>query len=362
MSDLRNPRSFVPCYVCGRLCPQHSLKFHQPKCLLRWKADNEKKPLHQRDPTPVDPAFWGQDDGEDPEVNESERISEVRPATRTLLNPTPNIVHPVISSVTKVQGPQNITIREQPSFRQRIYNTSQASPPIDIRRSRTSSPCCLSVHTLLGSHTNRRPSARKARPTMDDDRPAAPLRAGRLPIRVYKPVPRPPQQVIKGTETSRVVADKGGPPLDGGGFTRCALCGEQVDMRKLKAHESNCLRMRGLRSSKAASRRPPTIVCYICGRQFGTKSIGLHEPHCMKKWHLENDKLPKNLRRAEPKKPEVILRGDGSFDTAAMSEAAWQMHLQQLIPCENCGRTFLPDRLEVHLKGCHGDNRNKKYS
>ncbi|GFU34162.1 zinc finger protein 474 [Trichonephila clavipes] len=114
--------------------------------------------------------------------------------------------------------------------------------------------------------------------------------------------------------------------------------------------------MRGLRSSRA-TRRPPTIVCYICGRQFGTKSISLHEPHCLKKWHLENDKLPKNLRRQEPKKPEVILRGDGSFDTAAMSEAAWQIHLEQLVPCENCGRTFLPDRLEVHQRGCRGDNR-----
>lgn len=24
-----------------------------------------------------------------------------------------------------------------------------------------------------------------------------------------------------------------------------------------------------------------------------------------------------------------------------------------LMPCQNCGRTFLPDRLEVHLKSCN---------
>uniref|UniRef100_A0A8C5MKD7 Zinc finger protein 475 n=1 Tax=Leptobrachium leishanense TaxID=445787 RepID=A0A8C5MKD7_9ANUR len=50
---------------------------------------------------------------------------------------------------------------------------------------------------------------------------------------------------------------------------------------------------------------PPTVVCYICGREFGTKSISIHEPQCLKKWHLENEKLPKNLQRPEPKKPEV---------------------------------------------------------
>ena len=25
-----------------------------------------------------------------------------------------------------------------------------------------------------------------------------------------------------------------------------------------------------------------------------------------------------------------------------------------LLPCERCGRTFLPDRLEVHLRSCKG--------
>lgn len=52
-------------------------------------------------------------------------------------------------------------------------------------------------------------------------------------------------------------------------------------------------------------RRPPTVVCYICGREYGTKSIAIHEPQCLKKWHNENNLLPKELRRPEPKKPEV---------------------------------------------------------
>ncbi|GFR05930.1 zinc finger protein 474 [Trichonephila clavata] len=131
MSDcIKNPRSFIPCFVCGRLFAQHSLKFHQPKCLLRWQADNKKKPLNERHPTPIDPKIWLADSGEDEDLGhtlekEEQSIPEVRPATRTLLYPTPNIVHPVIFSVNKARGKQATTIREQPSPRQRIsdYNS-----------------------------------------------------------------------------------------------------------------------------------------------------------------------------------------------------------------------------------------------
>ena len=56
------------------------------------------------------------------------------------------------------------------------------------------------------------------------------------------------------------------------------------------------------------AKRPPTVICYICGREFGTKSIDIHEPQCLKKWHNENDQLPKNMRRPEPKKPVIDER------------------------------------------------------
>lgn len=54
-------------------------------------------------------------------------------------------------------------------------------------------------------------------------------------------------------------------------------------------------------------RRPRTVVCYICGREYGTKSISIHEPQCLKKWHNENNLLPKELRRQEPKKKKQKL-------------------------------------------------------
>jgi hypothetical protein len=59
---------------------------------------------------------------------------------------------------------------------------------------------------------------------------------------------------------------------------------------------------------KGMGRRPPTIFCYICGREFGTKSIGIHEPQCLQKWRVQNDQLPKHMRRPEPVKPVVDTR------------------------------------------------------
>ncbi|XP_054254162.1 zinc finger protein 474 [Indicator indicator] len=99
-------------------------------------------------------------------------------------------------------------------------------------------------------------------------------------------------------------------------------------------------------------RRPCLRICYICGREFGSQSLSIHEPQCLEKWRTENNQLPRHLRRAEPKKPEV-LAGD-SCTLTAENEAAYHSAQAQLLPCGNCGRTFLPDRLVVHQKSCRG--------
>lgn len=101
------------------------------------------------------------------------------------------------------------------------------------------------------------------------------------------------------------------------------------------------------------TRKPVFKVCYICGREFGSHSIAIHEPQCLEKWRIENNQLPKRLRRPEPKKPEV-LAGSGSYTLADENEAAYYSAQAQLVPCRNCGRTFFPDRLPVHERCCKG--------
>ncbi|NWX17094.1 ZN474 protein, partial [Aegotheles bennettii] len=97
--------------------------------------------------------------------------------------------------------------------------------------------------------------------------------------------------------------------------------------------------------------RPPAVICYICGREYRTKSISIHEPKCVKKWHQETDMLPKQLRRPESKKSEVSPR-KVFYDLDSLNEAAWISAQNQLVLCDICGRTFLPDRLITHQKSC----------
>ena len=106
-------------------------------------------------------------------------------------------------------------------------------------------------------------------------------------------------------------------------------------------------------------RQAPYVICYLCGRKYGTKSISIHEPHCLKKWHEENLKLPKHLRRKHPpQKPDYDLLATGNFNDEIMNrmnEMSFKAAQEQLIPCVNCGRTFLPERLPVHQRSCTSD-------
>nr|CAD7607016.1 unnamed protein product [Timema genevievae] len=62
-----------------------------------------------------------------------------------------------------------------------------------------------------------------------------------------------------------------------------------------------------------------------------------------KRWHRENEELPVHLRR-----PEVVR----PFTVDQWNQFAWESSQASLVPCENCGRTFAPDRLEVHQRSC----------
>ena len=101
-------------------------------------------------------------------------------------------------------------------------------------------------------------------------------------------------------------------------------------------------------------KKPVAVVCYICGREFGTKSITIHEPQCLKKWHVQNDRLPSEHRRRPPVKPQILpsVVGPGKADVDRFNELAWQSAQSNLVPCNNCGRTFNPDRLPIHQKSC----------
>ncbi|CAG2061836.1 unnamed protein product [Timema podura] len=72
-------------------------------------------------------------------------------------------------------------------------------------------------------------------------------------------------------------------------------------------------------------------------------SIISHPVCVFQRWHRENEELPVHLRR-----PEVVR----PFTVDQWNQFAWESSQASLVPCENCGRTFAPDRLEVHQRSC----------
>lgn len=117
----------------------------------------------------------------------------------------------------------------------------------------------------------------------------------------------------------------------------------------------------GMGSSTAFlnAKRPAAIICHICGRQYGTASIAIHVKSCTKKFEEEESKKPKNLRRPVPTTTV-------SYETLSnLSPAQLEQHNEMafknyndtvLQRCENCGRTFLPDRLTIHQRSCTSNN------
>jgi hypothetical protein len=95
----------------------------------------------------------------------------------------------------------------------------------------------------------------------------------------------------------------------------------------------------------------------------------------LEKWRLQNQQLPKHQRKPEPIRPKIIrsrefksfkksfnssrFPDDGTIDQFATNAAMYEAAQAQLVGCEHCGRTFNPDRLEVHQKSCTSINPAK---
>ena len=106
--------------------------------------------------------------------------------------------------------------------------------------------------------------------------------------------------------------------------------------------------------------KPRMLVCPLCGREFGTASLEIHMKSCKKKFEIQQQDLPKNMRRNADKiiasynQNMAMMGGGGGYNKMDyMNAQAYDAYNNQaLVPCENCGRTFLPDRLLVHLRSC----------
>ena len=95
-------------------------------------------------------------------------------------------------------------------------------------------------------------------------------------------------------------------------------------------------------------RPPPLPFCHLCGRQFGTTSLLIHQKACAKRYEREHGSPAPEPPRSAPVGAELNSREWKAFNTAANT----QFEETVMQPCPHCQRTFLPDRLEIHLRTC----------
>jgi len=154
----------------------------------------------------------------------------------------------------------------------------------------------------------------------------------------------------------------------------CPGCGRKFLSDRLDVHLKSCKLAAekdgggyGKGGPNMAS-RPRLLMCPLCGREYGTLSLDIHIKTCRVKFDREQEQLPRERRR----KADMILQkfqeannarieGGGAYNIDRMNEETYDVfNNSALVPCEKCGRTFLPDRLIVHQRSCLKQKEKKE--
>ncbi|KAL3144374.1 hypothetical protein ABBQ32_004127 [Trebouxia sp. C0010 RCD-2024] len=107
---------------------------------------------------------------------------------------------------------------------------------------------------------------------------------------------------------------------------------------------------------------PKIYTCYMCGQGFSGSSLGIHQPKCQQKWLAEQAAKPAGERRQMPPAPAAAsepLPTDAEGMEAYNGQMSSFFSKLSLDACEFCGRTFKPESLVKHLKGCRGPPKKK---
>jgi len=91
------------------------------------------------------------------------------------------------------------------------------------------------------------------------------------------------------------------------------------------------------------------VRCHICAQMFGNPAIVVHEPQCFEKWRTRELAKPPSRRLRPPERPELTPGGTIEEYNVRAQESSDRCCL---CPCPKCGRTFLPERLQAHVRSC----------
>ncbi|XP_047118678.1 zinc finger protein 574-like [Schistocerca piceifrons] len=395
------PRTVV-CYLCGREFGTKSYPLHEPHCLQKWHRENSLLPPQlQREPPPRpdQPPTTSQWNHLAWEAVQGSLVP-CENCGRTF-NPDRLEVH---QRSCKGTQPKRAPVHQQhpPQQQQQQQQQQQTRGAANRCFSRTVCVVTAARHHSTGTTNGAVGRRRAPRSKLRDARVEVQATAG---SRQQGPLPSGSRScprvlcllVTRNAFQCRIghlrcleEAKGMGEPFSAAAAAAmarvghaCRWCGRLFGSASLRIHEAQCAQRQdraaapatvaasgaaspaptspasasGAASPEHRPRGPRMLLCYLCGRGFTQASLHIHEAQCLKRWHQENDRLPPAQRRPTPERPAIVLTESGGLDLEATVEAAWQSHLQQLVPCHGCGRTFYPDRLEVHRRACKGQGR-----
>lgn len=125
-----------------------------------------------------------------------------------------------------------------------------------------------------------------------------------------------------------------------------------------------------------------TLNCFICGNEYAMRRIENHIFICEQKWESDQLKLQESERKQCPKAPpgffNIIKKRSNNIQVYQPNEEPPTNQFEEtpihvihgpdafkvpevvdepttLESCPHCSRTFLPERLKIHLKSCKAD-------
>jgi DNA-directed RNA polymerase subunit RPC12/RpoP len=107
---------------------------------------------------------------------------------------------------------------------------------------------------------------------------------------------------------------------------------------------------------------PKAKICYICGRPTLLPGYAQHVVQCRDLYERREMVKPAKERRPLPPDPSQYMSSSGlggdNFDE--YNDAAMKSFNNTLVPCQYCGRKFLPEKLAIHNRSCTASNPAKR--
>ena len=109
-----------------------------------------------------------------------------------------------------------------------------------------------------------------------------------------------------------------------------------------------------------AGRAPRAKICYVCGRQTLIAGYDYHVEKCRELFDKREALKPPKERRKIKDPFNNVSSGMKGISIDEHNKLSHQAFTENLVSCLNCGRNFLPEKLEIHNRSCTSSNPSRR--